>query len=421
MAKKMSRRFSQFDVMNEAKSKRTSELLIDEDNKQFGDLEYMTGVIPLEKLMPFELLIWRLSRGNAFVRSDEIDPTDYDDHSPLMDNLAPNKVVFIILFQGETIRGKIEKVVTGFKAKLFDCPESNLKKMHGILKIEERLEELRTVIDQTRNHKHLVLETAAKNMMKWKRQVYQIKSIFTTMNTFNYNLSHEAFIAEVWCPEKEIPNIKRAIDEGSRVAGSLIPSILQSMSEEDDANIQLTTAEDKIAMQKRKKKLAKKPTYHRTNKMTVGFQNIVDSYGIANYREINPAPFTIITFPFIFSVMFGDAGHGIIMTLFAMYMIWKEVELKKIVANNEILNTFFGGRYIIFLMGVFSIYSGLIYNDMFSKSLNILGSSWTGSEEKDFNGKDFLLDPAKYYKSDRGPYFFGLDPVRILLVSGLVN
>ena len=111
-ARKISRRFSQFDVMNEVRVKRTSDLLIDED-KQFGDLEYMTGVIPLEKLMPFELLIWRLSRGNAFVRSDEINPSDYDEHSPLEDKQAPNKVVFIILFQGETIRSKIEKIVTG--------------------------------------------------------------------------------------------------------------------------------------------------------------------------------------------------------------------------------------------------------------------------------------------------------------------
>ena len=145
--------------------------------------------------------------------------------------------------------------------------------------------------------------------------------------------------------------------------------------------------------------------------MTRGFQNIVDAYGVATYREVNPAPFTLITFPFLFAVMFGDAGHGIIMTLFALWMVLKERNLIQQKSTNEIWLTFFNGRYIILLMGCFSIYTGLMYNDVFSKSINLFGSSWKAIplKGKQYTSDHYILDPKT--QMDGGPYIFGVDPV----------
>lgn len=109
--------------------------------------------------------------------------------------------------------------------------------------------------------------------------------------------------------------------------------------------------------------------------------------------------------------MFGDVGHGLIMTIFAAIIVIFEKRLSKMKTDNEIWNIFFGGRYIILLMGLFSMYTGLIYNDMFSKSFNIFGSSWINVYDNDTlrDHKMLELDP-KYAYTDT-PYPFGMDPV----------
>lgn len=177
------------------------------------------------------------------------------------------------------------------------------------------------------------------------------------------------------------------------------------------------------------------PTYNHTNKFTNAFQVLIDSYGIASYREMNPAPYTIITFPFLFAVMFGDTGHGLLMALFGGWMILKEKPLTAKKSDSEvsiisqytlvtktehtimkmhfqIWNMLFGGRYIVFLMGLFSMYTGFIYNDVFSKSLNVFGSNWqVNMTRKQILGEKLVtLNPSTndYLKY---PYPIGLDPV----------
>uniref|UniRef100_A0A1Q3G3M1 V-type proton ATPase subunit a n=1 Tax=Culex tarsalis TaxID=7177 RepID=A0A1Q3G3M1_CULTA len=345
---------------------------------------FVAGVILRERLPAFERMLWRACRGNVFLRQAVID-------SALEDPSNGDKVyksVFIIFFQGDQLKTRVKKICEGFRATLYPCPEAPTDRREMAMGVMTRIEDLNTVLGQTQDHRHRVLVAAAKNLKNWFVKVRKIKAIYHTLNLFNLDVTQKCLIAECWVPLLDIETIQIALRRGTERSGSSVPPILNRMETFEDP-----------------------PTYNRTNKFTSAFQALINAYGVASYREMNPAPYTIITFPFLFAVMFGDLGHGAIMALFGLWMVLKEKPLAAKKTDNEIWNIFFGGRYIIFLMGVFSMYTGFVYNDIFSKSLNVFGSTWSINYNTStvMTNKALQLNPATDY--DGTPYPIGLDPV----------
>lgn len=102
--------------------------------------------------------------------------------------------------------------------------------------------------------------------------------------------------------------------------------------------------------------------------------------------------------------MFGDLGHAVIMLCAALAMIYWERSLKRV--RFELFAMMFYGRHIMLIMAVFSIFTGLIYNDAFSKSMTIFRSGWRW--EKPDNWQEGMTVTATL--NDEGyRYPFGLD------------
>lgn len=127
--------------------------------------------------------------------------------------------------------------------------------------------------------------------------------------------------------------------------------------------------------------------------------------------QVNPTVFTLITFPFLFAVMFGDFAHGFMMLLFALLLILREKSMMK-QQLNDMIEMLFGGRYVILLMALFSMYVGLIYNEAFSLAMTVFGQTkWyctkNGDVVEDFracHGQTFERNPGEVYP-------FGVDPI----------
>jgi V-type H+-transporting ATPase subunit a len=341
----------------------------------------VTGVIMSSDTRRFERMLWRATRGNVYIKSAPIkeaikDPKTGD---------VQDKSVIAIFYSGERSLQKIIKLCDTNGVNKYACPEDPSDRSKLKSETMNRLDDLRTVIDRTLTTQNAVLSKIAMSLSAWQYQVKREKAIYHTLNLTNFDRKRQCLIAEGWVATKNLGVVSRVLQDASVDSGASVPSVLQKLSTKETP-----------------------PTHFETNRFTYAYQNIVDSYGIARYQEYNPAVFTVITFPFLFAVMFGDAGHGTIMTIFAAMAIWKEKQLAA--ANlNEMFKTPFAGRYVLLLMGLFSIYTGSIYNDAFSQPYDFFESQW---EEGTNESLAFAKDGMKLLNQKHvgNPYPFGIDP-----------
>ena len=157
------------------------------------------------------------------------------------------------------------------------------------------------------------------------------------------------------------------------------------------------------------------PTHLPTTRFSAGFQALVDTYGVPRYREINPGVFAIVLFPFLFGIMFGDVGHGALLVLLALYFIRNEQQLQRQKLDDMVAMAF-GGRYVLLLNGLFSMYVGLLYNEIFSVPMGLFHSTYSvtvlhggggGAARAEWDGTvyPFGIDPMWHLAANKMTFF----------------
>ncbi|KAH8965156.1 hypothetical protein BDL97_04G103800 [Sphagnum fallax] len=347
------------------------------DPSKHGNLGFITGAVSRSKFVTFERIIFRATRGNMFLKSAAIE-------QPIIDPATGDKIektVFIVFFAGDWSRIKITKICDAFGANRYNFPEDAREQRQMISEVRTRLVELQTTLNVGMGHRDNVLTSIGYNLDHWIVMVQREKAVYHTLNMLSVDVTHKCLVAEGWCPVTAKPKIQDALHRAAFDCNAQVNTIFQVLQAKESP-----------------------PTFHEVNKFTSAFQEIVSAYGVARYQEVNPGCFTIVTFPFLFAVMFGDWAHGIVMMVASFYLICneKKFESKKL---GDIMEMVFGGRYVILLMSFFSIYTGLIYNEF----LSVPFSFWTSAYQcRDPTCSD--AHSAGLIKWSYNPYPFGVDP-----------
>lgn len=338
------------------------------------------GVINANDDIKMNRMVLRISRGRAMVTFfDFVYPEE------LVFNFTKDKKIqkkiFIIFFPIEGrdfLYKKLLQICDVLSASRYRLPEMN--------EDENPIETLKNQIMEKKNYL-IQAEGSIKNFLRDvcgnenKLSILELirlyfkkeKLIYTNLNKC---ILRENFIdGEIWVVDKYKHLITQILDK-----------------EGDDNKAKGTFLEIPFNQD------IEKPTYIFTNEFLFPFQQIVNTYGIPRYKEINPTFFNIVTFPFSFGIMFGDIGHGLIVLFASIFLCAKEKQIKQ--SKGGLLKDVVKYRYFLLLLSLSSIYCGLLYNDFLSIPLPFFKSCY---KHKDIDNPDTLV------KEDNCTYPFGLD------------
>ena len=383
-------------------SKKTTSLL---DDYEVSELNFISGIIRAEDDMRMKRMIFRASRGRAI-------PTFFD--LTMEDKLSQTKVekkIFNIFIQGGTqnvLANKIIQICDIFSASRFTIPKRE--------DLASAINNVQQEIYDKKNYLKTV-ETSIKDFFKdkigennipgrydmYKLYFLQEKLLFSNLN--KCKLRGNFIDGEVWIPEEKYELVENSLLKITSKDPNKLTAVLSDFEEGDNS---------------------KPPTYLKLNDFTYPFQTIVSEYGVPRYREVNPGLFTIITFPFMFGVMFGDIGHGGLILLLGIWLVLKKDEILKTMPD---LKTLVKTRYFFLLCGFFAFFNGWIYNDFFAMPLGIFGSCY--KNEIDEKGNKIAkrkgdcvypigLDP-KWYVANNELSFLNSFKMKMSVIIGVLQ
>ena len=314
------------------------------------NLRIIGGTIRKSDIQTLKRLLFRGTRGRALV-------TTFDLNLDISDVLNNKLFTFddvegyVIIYDDTTNIGRaVMRICNSFQSDLFEASLFTIGQ--DLTEARNQKEKIRELIARSRaqfvnylNVYNPLKDADDVSLVKVYKQfltkdwiIYKVLNMFKQCQTLLVGL--------LWVPSKTKDQFFDKLKDMSQQHGILAQAV------EREIDSELTV-----------------PTYFRECEFATVGQMVVDQYEIPAYKEINPGFFTSVTFPFLFGVMFGDVFAGTLLLCAGLYACCAPAR------PGSLVEAMAPGRYFLLLMGIFSVFCGVIYNDFTSVSMYLFGPS----------------------------------------------
>ena len=290
----------------------------------------VAGVIDTSDCDRLRKLIFRATRGKAICLTEDIDP-----NLIWREGIATPKTMYLIIFQsGDFMNLRVKNICDSFMGHIAELPQFS-EYQQTIDDLSNKINTCKEVKDKIKSDikSYFKLENKIPNSEISKLKIFEMYIrkdiiIYKTLNKLvpENQLLHGFFWSSF--PKLKVKKKISEIQQRHRFEG------LHAFEMTNDVSL-------------------KPPTKIISNEFLESFQSIVNTYGVPEYKEVNPAFFTIVTFPFLFGVMFGDVAHGTLLFLFASYLCLYKESLEK---SKSMLSPLIFARYLLLMMGFFATF-----------------------------------------------------------------
>lgn len=326
----------------------------EEEIKKLGEsiepINHLKNVpVDLQNLYDLKYMRFRfgkISKDNYEQLISELDHTD----AVIVELDRNENEVWIIYFTPDEISEKVDSYFKVMKFERVWLPKEIAGKPSEVLdKVEKYIENSKKEIESLKQKLILTREENGRELLNNLLQLEMLEKI----NKVKKYMAHDdkgSFYIVGWIPTRNLKEILLKLEKDN------VEYVVKN--------------HDEVA--------STPPTKLKNNRLIRPFESIVNMYGIPNYTEMDPTWFVALTAFIMFGFMFGDIGHGLVVTIVGLILAKRKSSLGPVLTAGGISSIIFGFLYGS-IFGKEDIIKGILLSPMDNITNMLIAGIATGA------------------------------------------